>query len=44
VARTRTEDAEKVSAYRLSYDQIRDRSLSPPDSAAFIERILKEYE
>lgn len=36
------EDAEKVSAYRLSYDQIRDRALSPPDSVAFIECILKE--
>lgn len=37
------EDAERVCTYRLSYDQIRDRALSPPDSVAFIEGILKEY-
>lgn len=36
------EDPERVSRYRLSYDQLRDRALSPPDSAAFIKRILKE--
>ncbi|MGH3314095.1 MAG: helix-turn-helix domain-containing protein [Streptomyces sp.] len=37
------EDAAKVNAYRLSYDQIRDRALSPPDSVAFVERILEEH-
>lgn len=37
------EDADRVCTYRLSYDQIRDRALSPPDSVAFIERLLEGH-
>jgi len=37
------EDPEEVTRYRLAYDQLRDLALSPSDSVAFIERVLKEY-
>lgn len=37
------EDSEEVTHYHLAYDQIRDRALSPPESVAFVERILKEF-
>lgn len=36
------EDSAEVTHYHLAYDQVRDRALSPPDSVAFVERILKE--
>lgn len=37
------EDQAAVTRYRLSYDRLRDVSLSPADSIAFIRGILKEY-
>jgi transcriptional regulator with XRE-family HTH domain len=36
------EDADDILRYRLGYDQARDMSLSPLDSAKFIERIMEE--
>lgn len=36
------EDASEVEKLRLSYDLLRDLALSPRDSVAFIERLLKE--
>ncbi|MGW7521415.1 helix-turn-helix domain-containing protein [Streptomyces sp. NPDC054796] len=35
------EDPEEGTFYRLAYDQLRDRALSPPESVKFVERVLK---
>lgn len=37
------DEADKVADYRLSYDRVRDRALSPSDSLAFIRGILEEH-
>ncbi|MBR8642407.1 helix-turn-helix domain-containing protein [Streptomyces tuirus] len=36
------QDPDKVLAYRLSYDLVRDAALSPAESTAFIKRLLEE--
>jgi transcriptional regulator with XRE-family HTH domain len=36
------DDPDRVLAYRLSYDLVRDAALTPAESAAFIKRILEE--
>ncbi|MFE9852836.1 helix-turn-helix domain-containing protein [Streptomyces sp. NPDC005576] len=38
------DEAEKVAGYRLSYDRVRDLAMSPPDSATFVQRVLKEHQ
>ncbi|GAB2813936.1 helix-turn-helix domain-containing protein [Streptomyces daliensis] len=40
---TLEEEIESVNLHRVSYDRLRDRALSPPDSLLFIERVLKEF-
>ncbi|NGO46530.1 helix-turn-helix domain-containing protein [Streptomyces ureilyticus] len=36
------DDPDKVLAYRLSYDLVRDAALTPVESTAFIKRLLEE--
>ncbi|WP_251074940.1 helix-turn-helix transcriptional regulator [Streptomyces sp. ISL-12] len=36
------DDPDKVMAFRLSYDLVRDAALTPAESTAFIKRLLKE--
>ncbi|MGI5196988.1 helix-turn-helix domain-containing protein [Streptomyces sp. CA-288835] len=36
------EDPDKVLAFRLSYDLVRDAALTPAESTAFIKRLLEE--
>ncbi|MBM4794852.1 helix-turn-helix domain-containing protein [Streptomyces sioyaensis] len=36
------EEPAEVERYRLSYDQLRDAALSPPDSAAFIRQLVED--
>ncbi|WP_149830405.1 helix-turn-helix domain-containing protein [Streptomyces tailanensis] len=36
------EDPERVLAFRLSYDRVRDAALTPAESTAFIKRLLEE--
>ncbi|MGY3201790.1 helix-turn-helix domain-containing protein [Streptomyces sp. TE5632] len=37
------DEAENLQKYRLAYDQVRDLALSPPESVAFIERVMEDY-
>ncbi|WP_406451206.1 helix-turn-helix domain-containing protein [Streptomyces sp. NBC_00876] len=37
------DEADKVADYRLSYDRVRDRALSPSDSMVFIRGVLEEH-
>ena len=36
------QDPDKVLRFRLSYDLVRDASLSPAESTAFMQRLLEE--
>lgn len=36
------EEPERVEALRLSYDLLRDKTLSPEESADFIRRLIEE--
>ncbi|MGW0854409.1 helix-turn-helix domain-containing protein [Streptomyces sp. NPDC002690] len=37
------DEADKVTAYRLSYDRVRDLALSPAESLVFIRGVLEEH-